>query len=225
MRTIDLDSLEIFRTVVAEGGVIRAARQAQPRAVERHDAHPAARGAARPQAVPAPGPRPRAVAGGRGCCCPMRERLLRLADEAESELRSGLPLGVFRLGSLESTAGSRLAPMLSRFHKLYPGVVVELVTGTTGALIQRVNALRDRGRLRLRAVHGAGPRDAAGVRGGAGADHRARHRRGLAPRRPERRDADRLRAGLLVPTAARGVARQGRRGRRRARSSSRPTRP
>jgi DNA-binding transcriptional LysR family regulator len=46
---------------------------------------------------------------------------------------------MFRIGSLESTAGSRLAPILSRFHKLYPGVVVELVTGTTGALIQRVS--------------------------------------------------------------------------------------
>jgi DNA-binding transcriptional LysR family regulator len=71
---------------------------------------------------------------------PYADRLLRLADEAESGFKSGLPLGTFRLGSLESTAGSRLAPVLSRFHKLYPGVVVELVTGTTGALIQRVNA-------------------------------------------------------------------------------------
>ncbi len=66
------------------------------------------------------------------------QRLFRLADEAESELRNGKPMGVFRIGSLESTAGSRLAPILSRFHRLYPGVVVELVTGTTGALVQRV---------------------------------------------------------------------------------------
>jgi DNA-binding transcriptional LysR family regulator len=33
-------------------------------------------------------------------------RLLRLADEAVDELRSGKPQGAFRLGSLESTAGS-----------------------------------------------------------------------------------------------------------------------
>jgi DNA-binding transcriptional LysR family regulator len=66
------------------------------------------------------------------------QRLFRLADEAESELRSGRATGVFRLGSLESTAGSRLAPLLSRFHKEHPGVVVELATGTTGALLQRV---------------------------------------------------------------------------------------
>jgi DNA-binding transcriptional LysR family regulator len=66
------------------------------------------------------------------------QRLFRLADEAENELRHGAASGVFRIGSLESTAGSRLAPILSRFHKQYPGVVVELATGTTGALIQRV---------------------------------------------------------------------------------------
>jgi DNA-binding transcriptional LysR family regulator len=47
-------------------------------------------------------------------------------------------MGVLRIGSLESTAGSRLAPILSRFHRQHPGVVVELSTGTTGALLQRV---------------------------------------------------------------------------------------
>src|SRR5215470_17888648 len=36
------------------------------------------------------------------------DRLLRLAEEAVSEMRTGKPKGVFRLGSLESTAGSRL---------------------------------------------------------------------------------------------------------------------
>jgi DNA-binding transcriptional LysR family regulator len=66
------------------------------------------------------------------------QRLFRLADEAENELKSGRAIGVFRIGSLESTAGSRLAPILSRFHRQHPGVVVELVTGTTGALLQRV---------------------------------------------------------------------------------------
>jgi DNA-binding transcriptional LysR family regulator len=65
-------------------------------------------------------------------------RLLRLADEAVNELRSGRPQGIFRLGSLESTAGSRLAPILSRYHAENPDVVVELNTGTTGALIGRV---------------------------------------------------------------------------------------
>jgi DNA-binding transcriptional LysR family regulator len=46
--------------------------------------------------------------------------------------------GVFRLGALESTAGSRLAPILSHYPSVHPDVVVELVTGTTGALVTRV---------------------------------------------------------------------------------------
>ena len=66
------------------------------------------------------------------------DRLLRLADETVSEMRTGKPKGVFKLGSLESTAGSRLAPILSRYHGAYPDVVVELATGTTGALVTRV---------------------------------------------------------------------------------------
>jgi DNA-binding transcriptional LysR family regulator len=66
------------------------------------------------------------------------ERLLRLADEAESDVRAGPARGPFRLGSLESTAGTRLPAVLSRFHRLHPAVVIELGTGTTGALVQQV---------------------------------------------------------------------------------------
>ncbi len=139
MRTIDLDSLEIFRTVVAEGGVIRAADKlnrvqsnvtTRIQQLEERLGHKLFHRHGRTLAL--------APAGHK--LLPYAERLLRLADEAENELRSDLPLGTFRLGSLESTAGSRLAPVLSRFHKLYPGVVVELVTGTSGALVKRVNA-------------------------------------------------------------------------------------
>src|SRR3974377_1580649 len=66
------------------------------------------------------------------------DRLLRLADEAVSEMRAGKPKRVVRLGSLESTAGSRLAPILSHYHTLHPDVVVELTTGTARALVTRV---------------------------------------------------------------------------------------
>lgn len=139
MRTIDLDSLEIFRTVVAEGGVIRAAGKlhrvqsnitTRIQQLEERLGHKLFLRQGRSLAL--------APAGRK--LLPYADRLLRLADEAESELRSDLPLGTFKLGSLESTAGSRLAPVLSRFHKLYPGVVVELATGTTGALLKKVDA-------------------------------------------------------------------------------------
>jgi DNA-binding transcriptional LysR family regulator len=66
------------------------------------------------------------------------ERLLRLSSEAEAALRDGVPRGVLRIGSLESTAATRLPPVLSRYHLAYPQVRLELVTGTSGALVARV---------------------------------------------------------------------------------------
>lgn len=137
MRTIDLDSLEIFRAVVQEGGVIRAAHK-----LNRVQSNVTTRIKQLEQRLG----RSLFRKQGRGLVLSPEgelllsytQRLFRLADEAENELRSGRAMGVFRIGSLESTAGSRLAPLLSRFHRLHPGVEVELATGTTGALLQRV---------------------------------------------------------------------------------------
>lgn len=137
MRTIDLESLKIFRAVVDEGGVIRAATKlnrvqsnvtTRIRQLEEHVGARLFRREGRSIRLSAEGHTLLAYA----------DRLLRLADEAVSQMRTGKPKGMFRLGSLESTAGTRLAPILSRYHSLYPDVVVELATGTTGALITRV---------------------------------------------------------------------------------------
>jgi DNA-binding transcriptional LysR family regulator len=139
MRTIDLDSLEIFRTVVNEGGVIRAAgklNRVQSNVTTRIRQLEERLG----QKLFLRQGRSLALAPAGRKLLPYADRLLRLAEEAEGELRSEVPAGTFRLGSLESTAGSRLPPVLSRFHKLYPGVVVELVSGTTGALLKRLEA-------------------------------------------------------------------------------------
>src|SRR3954468_1733093 len=137
MRSIDLDSLDIFRTVVQEGGVIRAAQK-----LNRVQSNVTTRIKQLEQRLG----RTLFRKQGRGLVLSPEgelllsyaQRLFRIADEAESELRSGRAMGVLRIGSLESTAGSRLAPILSRFHRQHPGVVVELATGTTGALLQRV---------------------------------------------------------------------------------------
>src|SRR6185369_4224621 len=137
MRTIDLESLDIFRTVVQEGGVIRAAAKlnrvqsnvtTRIKQLEERLGLRLFRKQGRSLALSPEGELLLSYA----------QRLFRIADEAEDELKSGKPMGVFRIGSLESTAGSRLAPILSKFHKQHPAVVVELVTGTTGALVQRV---------------------------------------------------------------------------------------
>ena len=137
MRSIDLDSLEIFRTVVQEGGIVRAAgklNRVQSNVTTRIKQLEQRLGLAlfRRQG------RSLVLSPEGELLLSYAQRMFRLADEAENELRAGKPMGALRIGSLESTAGSRLAPILSRYHKLHPGVVVELATGTTGALIQRV---------------------------------------------------------------------------------------
>jgi len=85
------------------------------------------------------------------------ERLLQMADAAEQEVRSGVVRGGLRLGSLESTAGARLPPVLSAFHAEYPEVSIELQTGTTATLLRKLERFEiqaafvsepfDRGRL------------------------------------------------------------------------------
>lgn len=137
MRSIDLDSLEIFRTVVQEGGIIRAAQRlnrvqsnvtTRVKQLEERLGRPLFRKQGRGLVLSPEGELLLSYA----------QRLFRLADEAENEVRSGRAIGVLRIGSLESVAGSRLAPILARYHRQHPGVVVELATGTTGALLQRV---------------------------------------------------------------------------------------
>lgn len=137
MRTINLESLVIFRAVVQEGGVVRAAEKlhrvpsnvtTRIRQLEEYLGVRLFRREGRALGLSAEGQ----------TLLNYSVRLLRLADEAVNELRTGKRQGTFRLGSLESTAGSRLAPILSRYHAENPGVVVELITGTTGALISRV---------------------------------------------------------------------------------------
>lgn len=66
------------------------------------------------------------------------DQLLRLSSEAQAVLRRGTPRGTLKLGTLESTAASRLPPLLARYHLAYPEVRIELVTGTTGALVAKV---------------------------------------------------------------------------------------
>ncbi|RYY85872.1 MAG: LysR family transcriptional regulator, partial [Comamonadaceae bacterium] len=137
MRTLDLDSLEIFRAVVQEGGINRAAGKlgrvqsnvtTRIKQLEQRLGRALFRKQGRSLVLSPEGE----------LLLAYTQRLFRLADEAESALRADGPRGVLRIGSLESTAGSRLGPLLARFHKLHPGVVVELSTGTTGALVRRV---------------------------------------------------------------------------------------
>ena len=135
MRTLSLDELEIFRCVAREGGVLRAASRLHrvPSNVttrikqleERLDVRLFQR-------------------QGRGLVLTESgqmllghaDRLLRMAEEAEQDLRSGTVRGTLRLGSLESAAAVRLPPVLSGYHAQHPDVAIELRTGTTASLLR-----------------------------------------------------------------------------------------
>lgn len=134
---MDLDDLHIFRCVVREGGVTRAASR-----LHRVPSNVTTRIKQFEERLGITLFRRQ----GRGLILTEAghtllghaERLLQMADLAEQELRRGGVRGVLRLGSLESAAGTRLPPILSAFHAAYPDVSVELQTGTTGLLLRQL---------------------------------------------------------------------------------------
>jgi DNA-binding transcriptional LysR family regulator len=65
-------------------------------------------------------------------------RIIRLSEEARVAISGSTPRGVLKLGALESTAASRLPQLLSDFHNLYPDVRLELATGTNDFLIDAI---------------------------------------------------------------------------------------
>ena len=68
------------------------------------------------------------------------DRLLELAEEAQTHLGSREPSGRLEIGSMESTAAVHLPQLLARLHDAYPALDVQLGTGTSGALISRLRA-------------------------------------------------------------------------------------
>jgi DNA-binding transcriptional LysR family regulator len=138
LRTIELQALEIFKAVVDCGGVTRAAAQLHrvpsnittrlkqleeglgTKLFHRHN-------------------RKLLLSSEGKLLLVYAEQLLRLSSEAELTLRSGKPRGKLRIGTLESTAAARLPPVLARYHRANPEVQIELVTGTTRALLEQVS--------------------------------------------------------------------------------------
>ena len=67
------------------------------------------------------------------------ERLLRLAEEAElAVMAKGLAVGRLRVGSMETTAALRLPPILADYHARHPQVDLELFTGPTASILDQV---------------------------------------------------------------------------------------
>lgn len=139
MRNIDLDSLQIFKAVVDFGGITRAA--AQLNRVQSNVTTRVKQLEERLDVKLFQRQNGKLVLSAEGkLLLAYAERLLRLSSEAEAAIRSGTPRGTLRVGTLESTAAARLPPLLARYHQTYPDVQIELVTGTSGALINKVRS-------------------------------------------------------------------------------------
>jgi DNA-binding transcriptional LysR family regulator len=71
-------------------------------------------------------------------------RLLILAEEARQMLSPQAPQGILRLGSMESTAASRLPTPLADYHSKWPKVQLRISTGPSRPLLDAVcNGLLD----------------------------------------------------------------------------------
>jgi DNA-binding transcriptional LysR family regulator len=130
---MDLSALRIFRAVVREGGVTRAAarlNRVQSNVTTRIRQLEEELGVA---LFLRQGKRLHLAPAGR-VLVDYADRLLALADEARSAVQDQRPRGVFRLGAMESTAAVRLPQSLSEYHRRHPQVTLELRTGNPHVL-------------------------------------------------------------------------------------------
>ncbi|MBW6280703.1 LysR family transcriptional regulator, partial [Pseudomonas aeruginosa] len=138
---MDLSSLEIFRAVAHEASVTRAAQQlqrAQSNVTTRIRQLEEDLGV---ELFLRDGKRMSLTERGSEFLA-YAEQLLALADEARQSMHPAEPGGRLRLGSMESTAASRLPALLASYHKACPRVALEVSTGTSRALFDGVRARR-----------------------------------------------------------------------------------
>lgn len=138
MNGLDLRALEVFRAVAVEGSVSKAAQKlnrvqsnvsTRIKQLEQHLEKTLFMRHNRGLTLTPDGEVLLAYA----------ERFFQLSQEASEALKLSQPHGTFRIGTMESTAASRLPQILSQFHELYPDVHVELETDTAGALVDRLH--------------------------------------------------------------------------------------
>lgn len=125
---MDLRDLEVFRAVVTEGGITRAAEK-----VGRVQSSVTTRIKQLEQELGVDlfvreGKRLHLSPSGK-VLLGYAERLLGLAEEARAALHDATPRGEFKLGAMESTAAVRLPAPLTEYYRRYPAVDLKLRTG------------------------------------------------------------------------------------------------
>ena len=138
---MDLADLAIFKAVVEEGGIVRAARKLHrvqssvTSRIQQLEASVGTRLFVRNKQ------RLHLSSSGKVLLA-YADRLLGLAEEARNAVADGPPRGVLKLGALESTTASRLPAVFCTFHQRFPDVRIELTTGTNDALVTAVGDRR-----------------------------------------------------------------------------------
>ncbi len=135
---MDVAALRIFQAVVREGGVTRAAERlgrVQSNVTTRVRQLEDALGVA---LFLREGKRLHLTPAGH-ILLDYADRILDLVEEARGAVHEGRPRGIFRLGSMESTAAVRLPEPLAEFSRRHPEVTLDLTTGNptqlSGALL------------------------------------------------------------------------------------------
>ncbi len=134
---MELSDLNIFRTVVQAGGITRAAER-----LHRVQSNITTRVRQLEQELGVDlfirqGKRMHLSPAGK-LLLNYADQLLDLAREARDAVHDAKPRGLFRLGSMESTAAIRLPGALNEYHHRYPEVTLELHTGNTRELPAKV---------------------------------------------------------------------------------------
>jgi len=125
---MELSALRIFRAVVREGGITRAAEslhRVQSNVTTRIRQLEDELGVA---LFIREGKRLHLAPAGH-VLLDYADRILGLAEEARVAVHDSRPRGVFRLGAMESTAAVRLPTPLATYSRRYPEVTLELRTG------------------------------------------------------------------------------------------------
>jgi DNA-binding transcriptional LysR family regulator len=134
---VNFADLQVFRAVVQEGGIVKAAHK-----LHRVPSNVSTRIKQLESAVGIPlfhRDRQRLHLSPSGeLLLGYAERLIGLSEEARHAVSGAAPQGLLKLGALESTAASRLSGILADFHRRYPDVRLELTTGTNDALVSAV---------------------------------------------------------------------------------------
>ena len=134
---LDLKSLEIFKAVVDEGSVSKAAQK-----LNRVQSNISTRikqleDSTQKQLFFRTGRLLKLTSDG-ALLLTYAEQFLALKEATTTALNDKEPRGIFRIGAMESTAAARLPKVLAKYNELFPQVKVDLITDTAGGLQERL---------------------------------------------------------------------------------------